>query len=332
MSAADGIAPGQPARRKPTEGAAAWLSTRERGTLFGIRLAFGFARLVGRRLMRPIVSLVALWYSLFDRKAVRHSRDWLRRVHGREPRFRDVYRHLRAFAQVTLDKVFLLQGQVRGMQFTRTGHELLVAATRTGRGALLLGAHVGSYDAMRAGGIGDGLPISILGFFGNSRMINSLLTRLSPGAAAQVIDLGEDPIDVMSRVQHAIEHGHLVASMGDRIGLNAHVVQAPFFGADAPFAGGPLLMAAVLKCPVYLVFGLYHEPDRYDLCCELFAERIELPRRDRATALQAYVRRYAERLEHYCRRAPDNWFNFHDFWALPAATAPQPKPAEDPPR
>ena len=23
---------------------------------------------------------------------------------------------------------------------------------------------------------------------------------------------------------------------------------------------------------------------------------------------------YAERLEHYARKAPDNWFNFYDFW------------------
>jgi predicted LPLAT superfamily acyltransferase len=26
------------------------------------------------------------------------------------------------------------------------------------------------------------------------------------------------------------------------------------------------------------------------------------------------VRLYASRLEHYCRDAPYNWFNFYDFW------------------
>ncbi|HEX4353668.1 MAG TPA: hypothetical protein VHZ95_12150, partial [Polyangiales bacterium] len=65
---------------------------------------------------------------------------------------------------------------------------------------------------------------------------------------------------------------------------------------------------------VYLVFGLYFEPNRYELFCEPFAERIELPRRERAAALQAVVQRYAQRLEDYARRAPDNWFNFHDIW------------------
>jgi predicted LPLAT superfamily acyltransferase len=31
-------------------------------------------------------------------------------------------------------------------------------------------------------------------------------------------------------------------------------------------------------------------------------------------AIREGVRRYAERLESYCLRYPDNWFNFFDFW------------------
>ena len=73
-------------------------------------------------------------------------------------------------------------------------------------------------------------------------------------------------------------------------------------------------LAAVLKCPIYLVFGLYFEPNRYELFCEPFAERIVLPRGDRQEALRIVVSRYAERLEAYCRQAPNNWFNFFDFW------------------
>jgi len=26
------------------------------------------------------------------------------------------------------------------------------------------------------------------------------------------------------------------------------------------------------------------------------------------------VQKYVERLEHYCRLAPYNWFNFYDYW------------------
>lgn len=293
---------------------ATWLNQRERGTLFAIATSYRIAGLVGRRAMRPLVSLVALWYRLFDRSAVRASRTWLERVHGRPPGFWDVYRHIRVFAQVTLDRVFLLTDETRGLEFTRTGHEHLSNQIATGRGAVLLGAHLGSYEAMRAGGVADGVAIHILGYFENARMISALIERLSPERAASVIDLSKDPVSVMTRVSGRVEEGDLVALLGDRVGLNDRVVRAEFLGREAPFPAGPFLLASLLRCPVYLVFGLYHEPNRYDLFCEPFAERIELPRRDRERALEEVVGRYARRLEDFARRAPNNWFNFFDFW------------------
>ncbi len=59
---------------------------------------------------------------------------------------------------------------------------------------------------------------------------------------------------------------------------------------------------------------MFFEPNRYALSCEPFAEQIVLPRKDRDAALAAYVERFARRLEDKARSAPDNWFNFYDFW------------------
>jgi predicted LPLAT superfamily acyltransferase len=297
------------------ENTTTWLSKRERGTVLGIRAAFWFATALGRTVAKPLVALVALWYRLFDRPAVRSSREWLTRVHGRPPGFWAIYHHLHMFAQVTLDKVFLATGRTRSLRFTRTGHELLTQQVATGRGAVLLGAHLGSYEAMRAGGADDTLRIWILGYFQNAKMINSLLAELNPQQAAQVIHVGEDHVGVMARVQDCLDRGQFVATLGDRTGLDQRSVEATFFGEPASFAGGPLLLASILRCPVYLVFGLYKAPNRYELHCERFAERIELPRQDRDGALRVWVQRYAARLEHHARQAPDNWFNFFDFWA-----------------
>jgi predicted LPLAT superfamily acyltransferase len=47
----------------------------------------------------------------------------------------------------------------------------------------------------------------------------------------------------------------------------------------------------------------------------LFAERVSIDPHDRHRQIQRWTQRYADRLEHYCRLAPDNWFNFYDFWA-----------------
>lgn len=296
-----------------------WLTARERGTVLGIKALFALATTAGRRATKPIVALVALWYTLFDRRARSASRAWLERVHGRPVRFGEIYRHLRNFAQVTLDKVFLLTDRTRGLVFTRTGQELLPQLLESQHGAMLLGAHLGSHEALSHGSESEGMQVEVLGYVDNARMINALMAQVNPRHRARVIDIGGNPIDVMARVQDALQHGRMVVAMADRTGLDSRVVKARFCGAEAPFAGGPFLMAAVLRCPVYLVFALYSPPNRYDLYMEKFADRIELPRHDRERALAEWVQRYATRVEHFARRAPDNWFNFYDFWAPPTA-------------
>jgi len=66
--------------------------------------------------------------------------------------------------------------------------------------------------------------------------------------------------------------------------------------------------------PVVMFFCLYMGGNRYKEHFELFADEVTLNRGTREADLERWVRRYAERLEHYCRLAPYNWFNFYDFW------------------
>src|SRR3546814_1076016 len=85
------------------------------------------------------------------------------------------------------------------------------------------------------------------------------------------------------------------------------------------------MIAAVLKLPVSLAFGLYRGGNHYDLVFETFEDQgLDLPRAQRATRMAALIQRYAARLEHHARQAPYNWFNFYDFWN--AHEQPQPAP------
>ena len=296
------------------EQSADWLNQRERGTIALIRLTARFAAWAGRGPMRIIVRVIALYYSVFDRDVVRASRAWLERVHGRPARFRDVFDHITTFAQVTLDRLFFVQGDLAPFRITRDGNHHMAAAAHGKKGAILLGAHLGSFEAMRAAGDGEHFPITILGHFENARMISALLRELDPDFDGRVIHVGQNSVDLAMQLKDAIDRGELVATLGDRVGMNEKDVSVPFFGSTARFATGPFLLASVLRVPVYLVFGLYHEPNYYALSCEPFAERIELPRGRRDEALAEYVTRYASRLEAHARRAPNNWFNFFDFW------------------
>ena len=303
---------------------AGWLSQRERGAIAGMRFVMWLATAFGRWPARQFVRLIALWYLAFDRSARSASRSWLTRVHGRPARLSEIYAHILCFARVTLDRVFLLLGHYGSFTVRRTGHHYLEALARARRGAVLMGAHLGSFEAMRAGAANEHLPLNIVGHFENARMVNALLERLDPAKAARVLHVGQDPVGFAMRVSERLEQGEMVAILADRVGLNDKQVVVDFLGAPAAFPTGPFLLASLLKCPVYLVFGLYYEPNRYELFCEPFAERIELPRASRHASLEAVVQRYAQRLEHYARLAPDNWFNFHDVWKSVPQHAPRP--------
>ncbi|MFK7895789.1 MAG: lipid A biosynthesis acyltransferase [Myxococcota bacterium] len=298
-------------------GEAAWLSQRERGTVAALRLATIWATLLGRRLSRPMVHLIALYYALFDKEVKRVSRAWFTRLTGEAPTFSRVYRHILTFVQVTLDRLYFTSGRVAPFAITRTGNQHLLAQARSGQGAILLGAHVGSFEAMRASGGDERMPISIVGTWENAKMINALLSSFDPEMPAQVVHTGGDPVSLALTLRERIAEGHLLAMMADRVGPNEKTVEVDFFGEKASFAAGPFLLASVLKCPVFIVFGIYTEPNRYDLYCEPFAEKIVLPRGDREAGLEKAVTEYAARLESYARRAPENWFNFFDFWEKP---------------
>lgn len=296
---------------------AAWLEQRERGAVWAIRMVVLVANLFGRSLTRALVSLIALFYTIFDGTSRAASRAWLTRVHDRRPTFREIYRHIRTFSQVTLDRLFLASGKTGYFTFKRNGNEHLFAQAATRQGAILLGAHVGSFEAMRASGQEEKLSINIVGHFENAQMINSVLKALDPEMAERVIHIGDDPMGLALKLREQVEEGSFLALLADRVGLNDKWIEVEFMGKPAPFPTGPFLLASLLKCPVYLVFGLYVPPNHYELFCEPFSESIVLPRGKRDDALRDVVSRYARRLEDFSRRAPNNWFNFYDFWKAP---------------
>jgi predicted LPLAT superfamily acyltransferase len=59
--------------------------------------------------------------------------------------------------------------------------------------------------------------------------------------------------------------------------------------------------------------GLFRGGNRYEIHFErLAAAPAAKPDPEETKRL---IARYVARLEHYCRAAPYNWFNFFDFWA-----------------
>jgi predicted LPLAT superfamily acyltransferase len=289
-----------------------WLEIGESGSVLGIRAILALATAFGRPPVRALLRVVALYYILVHSTARRSSRSYLRRL-GVPSGFWATYRHLFCFAQCAADRLFFILGRHRCFKITTTGHETLVAASENGRGAILLGAHLGSFEAMAAIGEREGFTVNVVGYFRNARKINRVIARKGAGVHARLLEISPGDIGFALKMRDCIERGEFVAILGDRA-LGGKTAQVEFLGSPAKFPVGVYALASVMRCPVYLTFGLHEAPNKYHLFCELFEERIVLPRSRRREALQECAQRFADRLENYCRQAPDNWFNFYDFW------------------
>ena len=290
-----------------------WLGIAEKGSVFGIRFMFFACTVFGRAVARACLRPVILYYVLFHGDARRASRDYLNRVMGKAT-FRQVFRHLLNFAEVNLDRVFFLQGKVSGMAIGSNGFEHLRKLREAGKGAILLSAHLGSFEAMHVLAGAKDLRVNILTYRGNARMLNSVLGGINPEMNARFIEMEPGSFNAVLRIKELIDAGEMVAVMGDRAGLDPNVARAEFLGGTARFPAGVYLLASVLDCPILMTVSLYQAPNHYQVYCEPFAEKVSLPRDNRAAAMAGYAQHYARRLEHYCRLSPGNWFNFYDFW------------------
>lgn len=290
-----------------------WLGVKERGSILGIRFVIFLVTFLGRLPARVFIAFLTVWYFLFDARARRASREALRRMTGAEPTNGQVFRHILTFARVSLDRLFFATGKTHHFDVDFHGEEFMRDLRTAKKGAILLMAHVGSFECGRALASQRAFAINVVGNFHNSAMINAALESLNPNANTRVIDAAGS-IDFIFRIQQAIARGELVAIMADRVGADGKKAEVDFMGGKADFPTGPYQLAALLGCPVYFACGIYTEPNRYDLYCEPFADKLRINRKDREGSLKPWMAKYAELLAKYALKAPYNWFNFYDYW------------------
>ncbi len=290
-----------------------WARLPERGHPLALGLIRWIALHVGRSAGRVLLYPITLYFLATATVARRSSRRYLRRVLGREPGWRDRFRHVHCFAATILDRVYFLTGQLDQFEIEIFGGQRILDQAASGRGCILLGSHLGSFDALRALGVTlRHLPIKILMNTAHNRAMAQVLDALNPTLAQTIIPIGAP--DTLLKVQESLEQGCMIGALGDRVARGEKTVRCRFFGQETALPIGPILLAALMNRPVILCFGLYRGGNRYDIHFEPLAERIVLDRRQRREQLGVWVQRYADRLAHYARLAPYNWFNFYDYW------------------
>ena len=301
-----------------------WWDIAERGSHTGMRLLTLSLRLFGMRATQLWLHPIVAYFVLTGRTARQESHRYFSRLREASPGqttpapgWRSAYRQMLAFAEAGLDKFAAWTGRVTHTHVVFDDPSAFEALAASGKGALVIGAHLGNLEMTRALAVhGSRAKVTAIVYTEHARRFNRVLAGAHRNFASRMVEVADFGPETAVMMQQRIDDGELLVIVGDRVPAHeaGRVVEAPFLGATARFAQGPYVLAHALGCPVYLFFCL-KERGGHRLYFEPFAERIALPRRERAAHLAAHAHRYAERLEHYCRKAPFQWFNFFDFWA-----------------
>ena len=304
----------------PRASAAQWALARERGSATLLRIMIFVALHMGRPLARCMLYLIATYFFAFAPGARRSSRQYLRRVLGHEPTARERFRQLSAFASTILDRLYFMRARYELFDISIEGEPLMEETFARGRGAFLVGAHLGSFELMSAlGRRRPGLSVAMAMYEHNANRVATLLRAASPGCAPEIIALGH--LEAMLRINDCLEQGKFVGILADRTLGDAPAQVVSFLGRPALFPSGPMRAAAALKRPVIFMTGLYRGGNRYHVVFRQIADFSRPAPGGREAAVRAGIVRYVAVLEEYCHSDPYNWFNFYDFWHGADATA-----------
>ena len=215
-----------------------------------------------------------------------------------------------------MDRLAILTGDLSSFNISFQGLEHLEAAHQSRRGAVLVGAHFGSFDVLRT--FSHGLrhyPVRAIMYGQSTPILLSILGAINPELHEE-IRVVPGPAALISLVPE-LQNGAMIGLLGDRILPGERHDWFDFLGSPAPFPLTPALVADVLEVPLIQFVCVHRGFGRYEVQFHSLGNGLSGPRTERTDRIRRRTLDYVRHLEHYVRGAPHNWFNFHDFWSAP---------------
>jgi predicted LPLAT superfamily acyltransferase len=294
-----------------------WTQVGEAGSNWQLRFMLFLAQKSPSLIYVPLLWMIAAVFAIDTRRLSTHaSISFLSRVLGRRPSLQERIRHVYTCSHVFFDRIRLLGKGVEQFTISLQNTELIHTLVDKGKGAILLGAHYGSFEALRALDRElPGLSVRYLMFPEHAEKSSAMLNILNPEVSSKVISLANGPM-AMIQVSEALSNGEFVAILGDRLPDNSvrAKTDVTFFGRQIEIPTSPYLTAMAARVPIILNFARWKDKNHYAAEFIWFYDGTPVPRPERDKRAAEMAQRYATILENLCRHDPYNWFNFFDIW------------------
>ncbi|WP_420547182.1 hypothetical protein [Curvivirga sp.] len=299
-----------------------WATIEERGAYWGLRIVGFIFKLLGTHLCFIVMQPVLFYFFLTGKVQRQASIDYLNRLNTfckleKKIRWWHAYQHFCSFAYMFLDKIAAWTNRISIDQIIFPDNTDMEDIIREGKGVVVLASHFGNIEVSRAlAQTKHKVPITVFAHTKNAIKFNKLLTSYNPEAAIDMVEVNDLGPGTAIDMQERLEQGHWIVIAADRVPVEGEkrVVNIPFLGNEAPFPEGGIILAALLKAPVYMMMCVREKDRKFKLVFEKLDNQLILPRKSRQEAIITYLRKYAELHERYCLKYPYQWYNFFDFW------------------
>lgn len=283
---------------------------KSRGSRFGYRFFVNTIRIFGIRCAYFFMSFIVLYFIPFSPRGTKaiwkYNRQ--RRKLGIFGSIKELYCHYFTFGQTLIDKVAIKGGLADKYNFEFDNYSRFLEILDSGRSVVLIGAHVGCWEA-GAGFFGSyGKKINIVMLDAEHQQIKEVLEESSvAGKNYKIIPLNQDMIGAMFQIKEAIDSGEYICFNGDRFIADDNITAIDFLGGKAFFPTGPFKIAVRCGVPIVFYYSMRGPGRTYRF---IFEEA----RFDRKSRPEELLEQYARSLEGVVRKYPRQWFNFYDFW------------------
>ncbi len=283
-------------------------------------------------MVRSLIYPVTFFYYIFAKKARRACvvyQKQLRDFTGRKipPRI-SAYKQMLSFSLCVLEKMEGWLGKIKfdRIQYQNDDISSILGLLKEGKGAMLITSHLGNMELLRSLSdynyqlVGREVPVYVVMDTKVNSNFSDTLKTVNPKVSFNVINSNEIGPDVIVTLMDAVEAGALVVIAGDRTSPNSKEknLHISFLGKDALFPYGVFLMPALMKAPVYFMFGLRSRLSIFNPKQNVYIEKchtdFDCSRNEREARIIQCCGEFVARLEKYCILYPYQWYNFFNFW------------------
>lgn len=283
---------------------------KSKGAKCGYMIFFRFLK-AGLMPAYVLLIFVAAYYCLSGRRRFAVSYCFYRnRIgYGRIRSAASVYRNCYVFGQSLIDRVAVMAADAKfDVEFE--GENYLTDMAKRGRGALLVGAHLGNWEIAGQFMHRINVATNILMLDNERESIKNYVESVKKRENSFKIIPLKDDLSHLYLVTEALSRGEFVCLHADRHADNAKLTLHDFLGEKAPFSEAVFRMCVLFDVPVSFVFAFKSGYGRY----RFHASAPKVYSGTKNEKLAAFARDYVGELESKTRRYPLHWFNFFDFW------------------